>query len=210
MGRRSCLLVLLVLAGSTRAGLPPLTPEEEQAFRAHYDLAVTCYRKQRYEQAITELKAAQAIYAAPRLHLNLGHAYRHLDRPQEALSHYERYLAEVPELPQKERAVVDEYIAAARRLIEEQAARQRPPPLTRIHESMGGAPSPRPALPLAETGRRSPAPARPRQPAPLYRRWWIWTLVGVAVAGTVTVAVVASQPWDPALPAGAPIHDPKF
>jgi hypothetical protein len=35
-----------------------------------------------------------------------------------------------------------------------------------------------------------PAPRAPPRPAPFYKRWWFWTIVGGAVAGATTVGVV--------------------
>lgn len=37
------------------------------------------------------------------------------------------------------------------------------------------------------------APPPPPPPTPWYGRWWIWTAVGVAVAGGVTAAVLATR-----------------
>jgi hypothetical protein len=36
----------------------------------------------------------------------------------------------------------------------------------------------------------------PPAPQPWYSRWWVWTIAGVAVAGSVTAAVLATRDWD--------------
>lgn len=60
----------------------------------------------------------------------------------------------------------------------------------------GPTPTPAPARPIAATppppANPSPAPARiDVASTPVYKRWWFWTLIGVAVAG-VTAGVVYS------------------
>jgi tetratricopeptide (TPR) repeat protein len=35
---------------------------------------------------------------------------------------------------------------------------------------------------------------RPKRRPPVYKRWWLWTLVGVVLAGGVTAAVIATTP----------------
>ena len=42
----------------------------------------------------------------------------------------------------------------------------------------------------APAPRRRPARRRPAEPPPIYRRWWFWTVIGVAVVGGATVGVV--------------------
>lgn len=34
------------------------------------------------------------------------------------------------------------------------------------------------------------------RPPPIYKRWWFWTAIGVAVAGATTAVVIAAQPTD--------------
>jgi len=61
------------------------------------------------------------------------------------------------------------------------------------------------------------APAVSTQPvaasahaAPVYKKWWLWTVVGVVVAGAaVGGALAATVPKDASIPAGAyPVHFP--
>ncbi len=41
-----------------------------------------------------------------------------------------------------------------------------------------------------------PGPAPEAQPAPVYTRWWFWTIIGAAVVGGVVTAVVLSSGTD--------------
>jgi hypothetical protein len=40
----------------------------------------------------------------------------------------------------------------------------------------------------------APPPPAPRLRTPWYARWWVWTIAGVVVAGSVTAAVLATRP----------------
>lgn len=186
------LAMLLYLPGTAGAG-----EAEETGFREQYNRALALYQARRYEEALAALEAAYAIHPDPRLLLNLGHACRRLGRNEEALEHYRRYQEQMPSLSPAEAAAVAEYMALARRAL-------APPPgpvPVRAPPPPAPAPPPAPVLPPAPPPLRSP---------PLYHRWWFWSLVGFVAAGTVTAAVLGTQPWDPNLPPGARIHDPKF
>jgi len=60
---------------------------------------------------------------------------------------------------------------------------------------------------VLERPRREPSG---ENPTPVYKKWWFWGVIGLAAAGGITAAVLATQPWDPGLPPGALVHDPKF
>jgi tetratricopeptide (TPR) repeat protein len=65
------------------------------------------------------------------------------------------------------------------------------------------APAPTTASPSLTATATAPAPT------PLYKRWWLWTLVGVAVAGgAVAAGVTLGQPHDVTIPSGA--HTVQF
>jgi hypothetical protein len=56
-------------------------------------------------------------------------------------------------------------------------------------------PEPAPVISMAP-------PAEP-EPAPVYKRWWFWTLVGAAAAGAATAVLLSrQQPADPVCPKG--------
>jgi tetratricopeptide (TPR) repeat protein len=50
-----------------------------------------------YVEALARFKAAFAAYGSPRLHYNLAQTLNELDRPVEALRHYEQFVAGVPQ-----------------------------------------------------------------------------------------------------------------
>jgi hypothetical protein len=40
----------------------------------------------------------------------------------------------------------------------------------------------------------APPPPPPRRRTPWYGRWWVWSIAGVVVAGSVTAAILATRP----------------
>jgi hypothetical protein len=52
------------------------------------------------------------------------------------------------------------------------------------------------------------AAARPK-PAPVWKRWWLWTAIGVAVGAGITAAALAGRSSSPAIPA-TDLGDGKF
>lgn len=189
------LLFLLPAAPRARAAADP--------FQEHYEQALQLYRDRRYEEAVRELKAAYALRADPRLLLNLGHACRHLKRPEEAIRYYRQYLEGTPDLSAEERRTAEIYLAQAQAQLR---AASPPPPPAREPERPRP-PAPRPQLLLTQPPARPPAhPAA----TPLYRQWWFWGIVGCVTAGTVVAAVLLSQPFGNNLPPDIPLHDARF
>ena len=188
--------VLFILLGSATA--------HAQDFKTHYDLALALYQAQKFEESIPEFKAAYKLNPKPALLFNLAQAYRKAGHPREAVEHYDMYLSATPQLDGETRHKVDGYLAEARntlaslelemkrRLAEDKAAREHDPEPTPT-------PAPPPVVaspPAAVLVMPSPAPAVKDQPAPtpIYKRWWLWTAVGGAVAaGVIAGAVVGSQ-----------------
>jgi tetratricopeptide (TPR) repeat protein len=58
------------------------------------------------------------------------------------------------------------------------------------------------------TGLAPTTPARPK-PAPLWKRWWMWTAVAVGLGAGITAAALASRSTSPAIPA-SDLGDRKF
>lgn len=194
-----------------------------QDFKTHYDLALALYQAQKFEESIPEFKAAYQLSPKPALLFNLAQAYRKAGHPREAIEHYDLYLSATPQLDGDMRHKVDGYLAEARntlaslelemkrRLAEEKAAHEHE------HEQGPAPPPPAPAAapppaavltaqspgPLTSGIQDTPAPSRP----PLYKRWWLWTAVGGAVAAGVIVGVAVGthHPSEPVtVPTGIP------
>jgi hypothetical protein len=66
-----------------------------------------------------------------------------------------------------------------------------PKPRAPVKLEDAGTAAPR-ALPIAASPLRAPEPMPAEIHQPIYKQWWLWTIVGAAVAGGVVAAVVVS------------------
>lgn len=101
-----------VLLGGASAqaddGAPKAAAEEEA--RLHFSAGVNLLRdpaRPRYEEAYLEFKKAYSLAPSPKILGNIGLCAMKLERDSEAIEAYARYLAEVPDLPQDERAQIE-------------------------------------------------------------------------------------------------------
>ncbi|HVT08719.1 MAG TPA: tetratricopeptide repeat protein [Polyangia bacterium] len=133
----------------------------------------------RYQEAIAEYRRAYELRADPQFLMDTAEAYRQLGATERALFYYERYLAAAPNAPDRE--IVEDRITELELV-------KAPPPVQ--------AP---PAGP----------PALAAKPRPVWKRWWLWTAVGVAVGAGITAAALSSRSSGPAVPA-TDLGDRKF
>ncbi len=125
--------------------------------KAHFDRATVFFDDARYLEAAHEYEAAQQALDLPAFLFNIGQAYRMAGQMDKALAAYRAFVARAPTAP--ERAEADQHIA-------ELAPRSVPP----------AAPAPAVAAPVLVA---APAPTAAK---PAYKKWWVWTLVGVSAA----------------------------
>jgi hypothetical protein len=132
---------------------------------------------------------------------NIGRCQQNLGQPDKAISSFREYLRKAKNLAPGEREEIDGYIREMEELKRQQAATAAAPP-------------PQPAVPLTPTAIEPTGPPPPLQlttpppgvsaeAAPIYKRWWFWTAVGVAVVGG-TVAVIMATRGNKDIPCGEP------
>ena len=141
------------------------------AARRHFESGTALYDVGRFDEAAREYDAAYQLRNDPALLYNLGQAYRLAGNQAKAIVTYRAFLRRVPNSP--DRAEVEQRIVELQRQLDEQKAASRP------------APTPQPT-PQAETPAASnPAlvAAAPPRHVPVYKKWWLWTTLGVVVAG---------------------------
>lgn len=159
-------LVVGIAAGTARAA-PAADPQTVEARRL-YQEGMAHFNLREYKQAVEQFQAAYRLRPDPVFLYNVAQSYRLAQDSDQALYFYQAYLRTSENPPN--RAEVQERIAV---LEKEIAARKVPP---------AAAPVVAPPVvvqpPLVATS--APPPARPQ---PVYKRWWLWTIVGVAVAG---------------------------
>ena len=64
--------------------------------RRHFQLGVTAYTRGRWAAALDEFQSAYRLAPHPSVRVNMANCYAHLDRPSEAIFHFEQFLAESP------------------------------------------------------------------------------------------------------------------
>jgi hypothetical protein len=211
---------LLQLTGSVGAR-PSDDPDTAEA-RRHFQRGLAHYNLYEYKDAITEFEAAYRLHPDPSILYNLGQSYRLSNQPDEALKFYKTYLREAAAPPN--RREVESRIADLEKLVEARQRTATPPdtPLQPRDASMAkiearprhveaappphveASPPPHVELappahdetpPLAVTAPIASAPAPvERRATPAYKKWWLWTIVGVVVVGAaVGVGVGVSQ-----------------
>ncbi|MFL5308703.1 MAG: tetratricopeptide repeat protein [Polyangia bacterium] len=125
----------------------------------------------RYQEAIAEYRRAYELRADPQFLMDTAEAYRQLGATERALFYYERYLAAAPNAPDRE--IVEDRITELELV-------KAPPPAQ---------------APLA-----AEPPVVVAKPRPVWKRWWLWTAVGVAVGAGITAAVLSSRSTAPTVP----------
>lgn len=135
--------------------------DDVAAARAHYERGKRAYDLGHFAEAAREYELAYQAKDDSALLFNLGQAHRLAGDYAQALLAYKAFLRNVPDAPN--RTEVDARIRETEILLEHQ---QRLAP---------SAPATAPATNAVATKLSSPAP--------IYKRWWFWSVVGVVVAG---------------------------
>jgi tetratricopeptide (TPR) repeat protein len=188
-------MLLSTAAAAPNPAAPPRDGREMQAREA--------YAAGRYQDALDISVKLYAVQLHPNYLRNIGRCQQNLGQPDRAISSFREYLRKAKNLAPGEREEIEGYIKEMEELKRQQAAAARP-----------AAPPPQqPTVPLTPTAIEPTAPpATPLQltapppgtePAPIYKRWWFWTAVGVAVVGG-TAAVVMATRSNKDIPCGEP------
>jgi len=179
--RASALALTLLAAGPAPGAEPPpapaptapTTPSASAVADAEIDEHVAqghrLYQLGRYQEAIAEYRRAYELRADPSFLFQIAESYRQLGATEQALFYYDRYLAGAADGSDRD--------TAEQRVGELESLRARPP--------VSATPPGLIAAPGAGAGARTPTP--------VWRRWWVWTAVGAALAVGVTVAALAGR-----------------
>lgn len=181
---------------------------QEQSGMGHFGEAAKLY------------KTAYDVSADPVLLFNIARVLHKQGQSKEAANYYRQYLSStIDNAEQKGKA--REYLDQILRT--ESASPPEPPVADNIAASRQAALSGK--SPLVQTGgataRPDPLPVSPRAElsadagpasAPIYKKWWLWTLVGGAIAaGAVGLGVGLSSRSDvSSLPQGINKYQPSF
>ncbi len=173
--------------------------EDLQKAQAAYKKGTNHYDLGEFREALESFKDAYRNREDPSFLFNLAQCYRQLGDKPSAIRSYRMYLLKVPSSPKAEQ--IREMIARLEAQVAEEAnkpAAPTPTPAPAPTPSPAPAPSPTPAPVTAPTPSPGPAPttdaapstaaastsiAAPAPSTPVYKKWWLWTIVGVAVVG---------------------------
>lgn len=112
------LVVLGALSSGRAAGAqtPPAGPStaERAEARRHFQQGVAAYTRGEWAVALEEFQSAYRLAPHPSVRVNMAHCYAHLDRPVEAITHFEQFLAESPSAQTAQTAQVEARIAELR------------------------------------------------------------------------------------------------
>ena len=102
----------------------------DDACREHYQKAISAYKQESFDEALTEFKAAYDSRQMSILLVNIGRTLQKLGRPREAVAYYERFQKAETKLDPETGKKVQQYIGECRALIDDApvAANGPPPP----------------------------------------------------------------------------------
>jgi tetratricopeptide (TPR) repeat protein len=188
-------IATMLLSTAAAAPVPAAPPRDGREMQAR-----EAYASGRYQDALDIYVKLYAEQLHPNYLRNIGRCQQNLGQPDKAISSFREYLRKAKNLASGEREEIEGYIREMEELKRQQAAAAAAPP-------------PQPAVPLTPTAIEPTAPPAPLQltapppgataEAPIYKRWWFWTAVGVAVVGG-TVAVVMATRGNKDIPCGEP------
>lgn len=113
MIRRLLGLSAFAFALTLAAGAVAQSDEDRARAREQFGLGVERYEGGNYQGALEAFQEAYRLAPHPTVRVNMANCYEHLDRPLEAMHHFERFLAEADGASRQQRREVQ---AAIRRL----------------------------------------------------------------------------------------------
>jgi tetratricopeptide (TPR) repeat protein len=162
-----------------------------QSASKHFDLG-------EYREALEDFKSGYRLKDDPIFLYNIGQCERLLGHNVEAIRSYKAYLRRKPDAPN--RGEVQKKVDALEQAQRSQERASSTPPNQVLESEHGGEPgtehaTPPPTTPTPESTPNAPTAtqtpeqnqaltqtAAPRK-TPIYKKWWLWTIVGVAAVG---------------------------
>jgi tetratricopeptide (TPR) repeat protein len=167
-----CFVLISSLALSREASADNGDDAQRAEARKDYESGLAHFNLREYKQAAEDFQAAYRLRPDPVFLYNLAQSYRLGNDPEQALYFYRAYLR-TSENPQN-RAEVEGRIAGLEKLVADKRKLETPPD----HALAPKEKSLQPQAP-AIVATQPPEPRR----TPVYKKWWLWTAVGVVVAG---------------------------
>lgn len=147
--------------------------EQDEMARQLFDQGRSAYSEGRFESALRAFRASYELSGRAQLLFNMGTTLDRLRRTREAVNHFERYLEEMYEAPN--RSEVEARIRVLRAELDQQRA----------------AAADRDLLTAELRAEREARRAAEAEDDTVFEKWWFWTIVGsVVVAGVIIAAIV--------------------
>jgi tetratricopeptide (TPR) repeat protein len=198
--RLSPVFILVLLSQSVFA-------ENKSVARDAYREGTRLYDVGEYKQALEAFKKAYLNYEEPTFLFNMAQCFRQLGDKPEAIRMYKSYLRKMENAPN--RGDVKAIVATLESAIEQERATRSVPP----QGTMGPPGTTPPEGPPPPEQPPTPPPQQPpppqttttttqstttaststtssEAPTPIYKKWWLWTVVGVVVVGVAVGAGV--------------------
>ena len=194
------LTLSLILRAGQAWGEVARDPETIQRARALSNDGTTEYNLGRFQEALEDFSEAYELYPSAEFLFNIGQCHRELGNHERAIFFFDGYLRERPDAPNRdvvEAAMAESQAALERQRQEEELERQR----QEAAEAAANDSATESAEPV-ETDDHSGEGEVSRRG---HRRWWIWTLIGVVVAGAAagTALGITLSNHDTVLPSGS-------
>jgi tetratricopeptide (TPR) repeat protein len=174
---KQLLLIALVVAAATTA-----RADDRDKARNAFRLGSQHYSLGEYKEALSSFKEAYRSYEDPSFLFNIAQCERQLDQRGDAIRAYRMYLVNAPDAGNREE--VRQLIARLEReLAEERATKAAPPPGVQQPKSEPAAAVVASTPAVSSTPSLALTASTPPRDTPTYKKWWVWTIVGVAVAG---------------------------
>jgi hypothetical protein len=183
------LLIVLAMAAASSRAMAEVDSREMRAREA--------FGAGRYQEALDGFVKLYAEKLHPNYLRNIGRCYQNLGDPDKAISSFREYLRKAKAVGGEERKEVEGYIKEMEDLKRQrEAAAMAPPPPPLQPPVTGPAPTTlaaaEPPPPRQPSLTLTQPPAEPvREEAPVYKKWWFWTLIGGAVVGGIGIAAAA-------------------
>lgn len=122
----ACVIAIMLLSNVAHADDPAMAKPSQPAARERLTAGNKLYRLREFAKAVEEYKAGALIEDVPVFHYNLGQCYRQLDRYEDAIWHYERFV-ERGKPTGELRGGVDAFLTQMKSELQRKAATPPPP-----------------------------------------------------------------------------------
>jgi tetratricopeptide (TPR) repeat protein len=167
------LLALLLFTGAAHA-------EDKGKAREAFRVGTQHFKLGEYDQALDSFKEAYRNFESPIFLFNIAQCERQLNHKAEAIRFYRQYLADAKDAANRD--VVQGIIAKLQAALDQAHAAAAPTAAQPAPEPPPATTAPPPSTTSNAATLTASAPP-PEKKTPVYKKWWLWTAVGVVAVG---------------------------